>query len=157
MERRRVVTGIRDGKEIIVEDRQLDSIDLNGVSLVSIWKLDEAPTVPTDGTESEGVGFPGPGALWVCSFTVPPRTTISYDDGLVEFRPGRPGFHATDTVDVDYILEGEIVLETEDGTEVTLQTGTTIVVNGTGHSWHNRGDVPATVFATVYGATRAEA
>ena len=31
MERRRVVTGIRDGKEIIVEDRQLDSIDLNGV------------------------------------------------------------------------------------------------------------------------------
>jgi hypothetical protein len=155
MNHRRVVTGTRSGREIVVEDGQVQTVDLNGVELSSLWKTDGAPSLPNDGTTPTDFDFPGPGGVWVCTFTVPPRHTIEYESDLLEFEGVRPGYHSTDTVDVDVILEGEISLEIEDGSEIALKAGDSLIVNGTGHAWHNRTDRPATVLAVAYGANRA--
>ena len=53
--------------------------------------------------------------------------------------------NSSDTVDFEVVLSGEVVLELDDGAEVTLKAGETVVQNGTRHAWHNRGDVPAVI------------
>jgi len=76
--------------------------------------------------------------------------------GLTEvLEPDHPGMHTTLTVDFEVVLSGEIVLELDDGAEVTLKTGDTVVQNGTRHAWHNRGDVPAVIAVGIIGARRA--
>ena len=57
--------------------------------------------------------------------------------------PSDPGMHATDTIDFEVVLEGTVVLELDDGAEVTLHAGDTVVQNGTRHRWKNPGDTPA--------------
>jgi len=56
--------------------------------------------------------------------------------------PSDPGMHTTDTIDFEVVLEGTIVLELDDGAEVTLHPGDTVVQNGTRHRWRNPGDNP---------------
>ena len=42
--------------------------------------------------------------------------------GLLRYMdPSDPGMHATDTIDFEVVLEGTVVLELDDGAEVTLQ------------------------------------
>jgi uncharacterized cupin superfamily protein len=60
--------------------------------------------------------------------------------------------HTTSTVDFEVVLSGEVVLELDDGAEVTLRPGETVVQNGTRHAWHNRGEVPAHVAVFLIGA-----
>ena len=63
--------------------------------------------------------------------------------GLLRYMdPSDPGMHATDTIDFEVVLEGTIVLELDDGAEVTLHAGDTVVQNGTRHRWKNPGDHP---------------
>jgi quercetin dioxygenase-like cupin family protein len=68
--------------------------------------------------------------------------------------PDHPGMHTTDTVDFEVVLSGEVVLELDDGAEVTLKAGDTIVQNGTRHAWHNRSDVPVVIAFGMIGAHR---
>lgn len=66
--------------------------------------------------------------------------------GLVGvFEPDAPGMHQTKTVDYSIVVEGELYLELDDGAEVHLPTGATIVQNGARHAWRNRSDQPATL------------
>ncbi|UNN04731.1 cupin domain-containing protein [Rhodococcus opacus] len=53
--------------------------------------------------------------------------------------------HQTTTVDYSIVVEGELYLELDDGAEVHLPTGATIVQNGARHAWRNRSDQPATL------------
>jgi hypothetical protein len=80
---------------------------------------------------------------------VPPDTVTAREDldqeaalaevstklpGLAEsVETDHPGFHTSDTVDVDLVLTSEIVLELDDGAEVTLSPGDCVVQNGTRH------------------------
>ena len=66
-----------------------------------------------------------------------------------------PGMHTTDTIDFEVVLEGTIVLELDDGAEVTLQPGDTVVQNGTRHRWKNLGDKPARLALFICGASHA--
>ena len=50
------------------------------------------------------------------------------------------------------VLEGTVILELDDGAEVTLHQGDTVVQNGTRHRWRNPGDVPARLALFVCGA-----
>ena len=52
----------------------------------------------------------------------------------------RPGMHTTATIDFEVVLDGEIWLELDDGVEVHLRAGDTVVQNGTRHAWRNHGD-----------------
>ena len=69
--------------------------------------------------------------------------------------PDAPGMHTTDTIDFEVVLDGEVWLELDDGAEVHLQTGDTVVQNGTRHAWRNRGDVTARMAVFIVGAHHA--
>ena len=57
--------------------------------------------------------------------------------------PDAPGMHATQTVDYDIVIEGDLCLELDDGVEVRLPTGSCVVQHGTRHAWHNRSSTGA--------------
>jgi len=74
-------------------------------------------------------------------------------DALVPWSdPDVPGMHRTATLDYDVVIEGTIVLELDDGVEVTLGPGDIVVQNGTRHRWHNRGDTIARMLSVTVGA-----
>jgi quercetin dioxygenase-like cupin family protein len=77
--------------------------------------------------------------------------------GLLRYMdPSDPGMHATDTIDFEVVLEGTVVLELDDGAEVTLNAGDTVVQNGTRHRWKNPTDKPARLALFVCGASHAK-
>ncbi|MEC7118185.1 MAG: cupin domain-containing protein [Actinomycetota bacterium] len=53
-------------------------------------------------------------------------------------------------------MSGEVVLELDDGVEVTLKPGDTVVQNGTRHAWRNRTSEPAVLVVVLIGAKRNE-
>jgi quercetin dioxygenase-like cupin family protein len=50
------------------------------------------------------------------------------------------------------VLSGEVVLELDDGAEVTLRAGDTAVQNGTRHRWKNVQAEPAVLAVFICGA-----
>jgi quercetin dioxygenase-like cupin family protein len=73
------------------------------------------------------------------------------------FEPDQPGMHTTATIDFEVVLDGEVWLELDDGAEVHLRRGDTVVQNGTRHRWRNKGDAPARVAGFMVGAHHANA
>jgi quercetin dioxygenase-like cupin family protein len=69
--------------------------------------------------------------------------------------PDDPGMHTTDTIDLEVILRGEVILELDDGAERLLRAGDTVVQNGTRHRWRNPGPEPALMAVLMLGARRA--
>jgi len=63
--------------------------------------------------------------------------------------------HTTDTIDFEVVLDGTIILELDDGAQVTLNLGDTVVQNGTRHRWKNPGDEPARLALFIVGASHA--
>ena len=53
---------------------------------------------------------------------------------------------------VGIVLQGEIVLELDDGDCTPLSTGDIVIQNGTRHAWRNRSDRPATMAFVLIGA-----
>jgi quercetin dioxygenase-like cupin family protein len=64
------------------------------------------------------------------------------------------GMHTTDTVDFEYVISGEVWLELDNGVEVHLRAGDTVVQNGTRHAWRNRGSQPCRMVTILVGAHR---
>ncbi len=175
MKVRRVVTG-QDarGKSVFVCDEEVEPVTLElfpGVEFHRLWGADETPKLPTDGTPtSQHRYFPPVGGFRWGFFTLPPKSvaapeSINFEAALSEaaeklpgvtdvFEPDHPGMHTTDTVDFEVVVSGEITLELDDGAEVTLKPGDTVVQNGTRHAWRNRGDVPAVIAVGIIGAQR---
>ena len=73
---------------------------------------------------------------------------------LAHLEPDSPGMHTTDTIDFEYIISGEVWLELDDGVEVRLRSGDTVVQNGTRHAWHNKGAEPCRMITVLVGARR---
>lgn len=176
MKVRQVVTGVdADGKSVFVRDEQIEPVTLQlmpGAEFHQLWGSDEVPKLPTDGSRPDIKGyFPRAEGFRFYLFTLPPSTVaapenIDFEAALREvseklpgltdvMEPDNLGFHTTDTVDFELVLSGEIVLELDDGAEVTLKTGDTVVQNGTRHAWHNRRDVPAVIAVGIVGAIRS--
>jgi quercetin dioxygenase-like cupin family protein len=65
-----------------------------------------------------------------------------------------PGMHTTDTIDFEYVLSGEVWLELDDGKEVHLKAGDTVVQNGTRHAWRNKHTEPCRLAFCLIGARR---
>jgi quercetin dioxygenase-like cupin family protein len=63
--------------------------------------------------------------------------------------------HTTDSVDYDVVLDGEIVLELDDGQTVQLYKHDVVVQHGTRHAWRNVSDRPVTTLFVLVGAKRA--
>lgn len=73
--------------------------------------------------------------------------------GLLEtMEPDNPRMHRSDTIDYVLILEGEIVLELDNGQTTTLRTGDVAIQNGTRHAWRNRSGQPVRMLVCMAGA-----
>ena len=173
MQIRRVVTGHdADGRAVFASDELVDGYHpaLSPTSAFHVlWGGDEAPHFPDDGAQPPRTTyFPPVGGFRFGTFTLPPAGTRPPDDldvpaALAEMEanlpgmlghmePGNPGMHTTATIDFEVILSGQVVLELDDGAEVVLEAGDTVVQNGTRHAWHNRGDEPAHIAVFLIGA-----
>jgi mannose-6-phosphate isomerase-like protein (cupin superfamily) len=167
---RRVVTGHDgSGKSVFVSDEKVAPAPLTGFH--RLWGGDATPQFPDDGSMPDShTYFPPIGGFRFGMFTLPPDSVAgsdidaaaSLDDleaeapGLLRYMdPSDPGMHTTDTIDFEVVLEGTVVLELDDGAEVTLHAGDTVVQNGTRHRWKNAGDEPARIAVFMCGASHA--
>jgi mannose-6-phosphate isomerase-like protein (cupin superfamily) len=78
-----------------------------------------------------------------------------FPGALAIMEPENPGMHTSDTIDFLYVVSGQAVLELDDGVEVELKAGDTVVQNGTRHRWHNRSHAPCHVVGAFIGAYRS--
>ena len=176
MQVRRVVTGHdANGKAVVASDSEVDGYRPSltpGSEFHFLLGADEAPHFPDDGSEPKHHPyFPAAGGFRFGFFAVPPGHRVDteppadVDAALADFEehmpglrdhmePDAPGMHTTDTIDFEYIISGELVLELDDGAEVVLGPGDTVVQNGTRHRWHNRSTEPAVYVAFLIGAHR---
>lgn len=173
---RRVVTGhTPDGKAIVASDEVVAPVTVAlapGTEFYRLWGADTAPVFPDDGSPpAMPTYFPPVGGFRFGLFTVPPesdgrREQLDVAAALAEAEerlPGlmghmerdTPGMHTTDTVDYEFVVSGEVSLELDDGQEVQLRPGDTVVQNGTRHRWRNRGDEPCVLVVVLVGAERA--
>jgi mannose-6-phosphate isomerase-like protein (cupin superfamily) len=175
MDVRLVVTGHdTTGKAVIASDSLVAPITLAampGAEFHRLWGSDAPFTYPDAGTQPSGTAyFPPVGGFRFGLFTIPPQGESDYPDDMaaamadVEARlPGLmshmemddPGMHTTDTTDFEIVLSGTVILELDDGVEVTLSPGDTVVQSGTRHRWRNPGTVPAVLGLAIVGAHRA--
>jgi hypothetical protein len=177
MQVRRVVTGIGpEGRSGMVSDgpapRSAQFATLPGYAQALVWSTgaDAAVGPGTPRDDSPRVSFvPGPGESRLMFVTFPPDSVMTRPDfdgaafgaefaretpGLAEtFEMEHPGVHTSNTIDYDVVLDGEIVLELDDG-EVTLRRHDVVVQHGTRHAWRNRSDGPATMLFVLIGAKR---
>ena len=175
MQVRRVVTGhTPDGKATIASDTKVEGTTVSlipGWEFHRLWGADETVTFPDDGSpRSYSTYFPPVGGFRFGLFTVPPRSeTISEDfdfekalremeeklPGMAAYQePDAPGMHTTDTIDFVDVISGEVWLELDDGKEVHLRAGDTVVENGTRHAWRNNSSEPCQMVACIVGASR---
>ena len=176
MKVRRVVTGHNaQGKATFASDCEIDplTMELNpGAEFHRLWGGDEAPCFPDDGSPREGPQyFPPVGGFRFGMFTVPPMSTtrptdIDFEKAIAEIEeklpglaghmePDHPGMHTTDTIDFEYVVSGEVWLELDDGEEVHLRAGDTVVQNGTRHAWRNKSSEPCRMVVFLLGAHRS--
>lgn len=170
---RRVVTGHDEhGRAVVASDEQVAGYEpalLPGAAFHRLWGGDEAPRFPDDGSMPPHTAyFPPVGGFRFGTFTLGPAGATppeGLDVGAAladiesalpgmmgHMEPEDPGMHTTATIDFEVVLSGEVVLELDDGAEVTLHPGDTVVQNGTRHRWHNRGSEPATLAVFLVGA-----
>jgi mannose-6-phosphate isomerase-like protein (cupin superfamily) len=175
MQVRRVVTGhTSKGKAVFASDTVVDGITVAmapGVEFHRLWCGDTPPTFPDAGAPRPGHGyFPPLGGFRFGLFTIPPSSVIAPSGldmaaALAEAEAKLPGMlavlekddpamHRTDTIDYEYVVSGEVWLELDDGAEVHLRAGDTVVQNGTRHAWRNKSDEPCTMVVCLVGARR---
>jgi mannose-6-phosphate isomerase-like protein (cupin superfamily) len=161
MDVRRVVTGHdASGHSVFVSDETVSPdqpLLLPGAEFHQLWGGDTTPSFPDDGSKpSYTTYFPPVGGFRFGMLTLPAGEAAPMADdfdlaaavadaeakipGLLGYMdPSDPGMHATDTIDFEVVLDGTMVLELDDGAEVTLRPGDTVVQNGTRHRWRNPG------------------
>jgi len=149
---------------------------LPGVEVYQIWGANELPAVGPDEREiTFSPYFPEPGGIRFLLLRLPPDTapagaqlpeSVDPAEALAEaervfpgvlaaLTPDEFGRHRTDTVDVNLLLDGELWLELDDGTEKRLSPGDCVVQRGANHAWHNRTTRPALMASVLIGAQRS--
>ncbi|MFA5883115.1 MAG: cupin domain-containing protein [Acidimicrobiia bacterium] len=144
---RRVVTG-PDG---IVSDGPASlTVDIpGGVGVTELLWLGAPLRTVEDAYERTDAGFPlepPPGGMSARIIRLPSTgewLAVEGDD------PTTPGLHATDTLDLVVVLDGEIVLGMGDDTESVLRAGDFVVQRGARHRWRVAGDAPCTYFVAM--------
>lgn len=176
MKIRRVVTGHSgQGMAVVASDTLVEGFRpalSPGQEFHMLWGADEAPTYPDHGAALPFHDwFPPVGGFRFLSATMPPDTCAPLPTAdmaaataeleaaapglLATMEPDAPGMHTTDTIDVIYVISGEIVLELDDAAKVTVRAGETIVQSGTRHAWRNPGSEPCRLIAVQIGAHRS--
>ena len=161
----RIISGLRDdGSSFLarVEAVEADfrSSPTGSTRVYRMWASDRLPfTLPVDGLaapiDSEPTAEQTPDALR----TSPPHPGPSgMRVSLVEFRP--PGEAPTaprmrwfDTVDIGWLISGELTVVMDDGSEAVMRPGDVVIHHGTSHDWRI-GAEGAVMGLVMLGATR---
>jgi quercetin dioxygenase-like cupin family protein len=163
-----VVGQAADRSSFVAGDEQVEEVLLppRGNRLAVLWGRDGvADLTEPVGTELPAGFLPGPGGWRASLLTFEPDNSPPLAEGTGVVLPdlavhmakgGGRGMHATPTVDVVLIVSGELWIELDDGTEVRLVVGDTLVQNGTLHGWRNKTSEPATVALFMVGANPAD-
>ncbi|MBA6420977.1 cupin domain-containing protein [Pseudomonas sp. 5Ae-yellow] len=174
---KRIVTGHDSaGRSCVVSSGRLPGtesfVHSPGFSAAVVWQTTSSPRV---GDEAEAPEvpltsvLPGPGGTSAILVTFPPsdQSVEGFDPqaataelcerlpGLGElFEADEPGFHRTDSIDYGVVLDGEIILELDDGCTSVLQSGDIVIQMGTRHAWRNAGSTPAKLLFVMVAAGR---
>ena len=170
-----VVTGQnKAGKSVIASNTSLKPVSvtmLPGYEFCRLWGSDSVPALPSDGTPTAQPGYFQPkNGFRFGIFSLPPATSTTVQqtatpaalEELQQKLPGvmevleadHPGMHTTDSVDFDVVVFGEVHLELDDGAEVLLKAGDSVIQNGTRHAWHNRSAERCVIAFSLVGAER---
>lgn len=144
---RRVVTGTdASGKAVVVSDGPAPVVisNFSGYRIVEMWATDRTPP-DLSGADISDLPFelepPAGGLHW---------RLINWP---VSEQQGR--WHSTDTLDLLYILTGEISLgvgSEDESVEVHLKAGDAVVALGNVHKWFNPGPDVCSAVATMVSA-----
>lgn len=125
---RRVVTGHdAGGRAVVVRDDAIPTVPVptGDARFALLWTTDQAPAV-VDGAVAAAVPAVG--------LALPGGSVLR----IVDMAPGcRSPMHRTRSLDYGIVLDGEIVLELDDGATVTVRAGEVVVQRGTIHAWVN--------------------
>src|SRR5207245_2082454 len=147
---RRVETGHdAEGRAVFLSDGPpTKSVDGGRMGVSEVFTLDGPPRVAIDGGDSSNPEYylePPAGGATVRVIKLAP--TGDWLDVAGSPRE-RVGWHTTHTLDIEVVLDGEIVLDLDDG-EHHLIAGDAVVQRGTGHRWKVVGDGPCTYLAVM--------
>jgi len=157
---RRVVTGVdADGHSVVVSNgvppTQLHPRHPQQV-LTDLWITDAVPADHSAPVDREFQFQPSPGGVHIIRNKLPPDAVMYSDEAGRPRVPGKHEYlHRTKTIDFIQVLDGELWLILEDGSEVQLVAGDCVVQNGTLHAWRNRSDAPVTFLAVMVDANPA--
>jgi quercetin dioxygenase-like cupin family protein len=115
----------------------------DGVSLIDFWQTGGPLATVDQGGDAEGWELDPVGRGICCrSPRLPARMDV-----------GDRGWHATDTIDLNLVLEGQLELALPDGITTVLSPGETVLQRGTNHRWRPIGDEAASWFAIMLAVT----
>lgn len=144
---RKVVMGHDEtGRTIVVSDAPATThgpIAGGGMVVYDVWETFEAPT-PIGPLEPDPSARP-------LDFRMP---DIGVRFRIAEMPPSgdRPPFmHRTESVETVMVLRGEMTMLIDDGEEVVLRAGDTLVQRATNHAWVNRGPEPCRILFVMIG------
>jgi hypothetical protein len=173
---RRVVTGHRDGKSVVISDQRREPYKFKtvaGFEHTYMWSTNGTLESDPDKVEQElpKSALPSADGSLLHIVTFPPgRTAASTSDPsqvAQEFLARLPGLadtferdgsqmHVTQTLDYAILLDGDLWLELDDGETVHLSAGDIVVQQATRHGWRNKTERPATIAFVMLGAQRGE-
>ena len=137
---RRIVTGHdAAGRSVVLSDTPApttESLD-NGAAFHEIWATSNTPAPIAAAEPAEPTARP-------LQISPDPRGTIVH---VIDMPPGAIApIHRTRTIDYGVVLDGEVDLELDDGSVVTMTRGDVVVQRGTAHAWHNRSSSTVRLF-----------
>ena len=146
---RRVVTGHdAAGRSVVLSDGPTPrSYDIGVAVFHELWNTNATPA-PVAATEPE------PTERALVTPPAPNGTIIR----ITEIKAGqRSPMHRTESIDYGIVLEGEVWLVLDDGSQTQLGPGDVVIQRGTDHAWENRSAQSVRiVFVLVDGAYAEE-
>ena len=143
---RRVVTGVVDGKSAIIDDGPVPESQF----WQELWVSSPDEPLGHAPSDADATLEPAPGAARWRIFLVPPDEVLR--QAMAEHTGGEVNddafFHITNTLDMIFVLEGDITLRMEDG-EVLLHPGDCVVQRGTNHAWRNTNPTPVKLLGVM--------
>jgi quercetin dioxygenase-like cupin family protein len=171
---RRIVAGNDDtGKAVVFSDAPSPDVLLDparpGFASTRLWVTDASPArvkgiretlngpqrlePPAGGTQCRFVEYPPERGYIGTIGTADVRAWFerigSPGASVAKVGGAHPYMQRTGTLDLCYVLDGEIVLVLDTG-EVELKQGDVAILNGASHAWSNRSDAPAIVILSQH-------
>jgi mannose-6-phosphate isomerase-like protein (cupin superfamily) len=174
---RRIITGHdADGRSVFTKVEDVEPVRGRATCLWGIWGWDHGhdllPVEESDEYWFESL-FPPRGGVRITMVEHPPHEDREADPYEADPTPGdrrvmelvraggrlheRTGrLHSTNSVDIAFIVSGEIEYLQDGGQSVMLGPGDCIVINGTNHKWINHGPEPCMMGEVMLGADRRD-